>query len=244
MARALILRLRSCDVTQLIKLKLIPCILQHIHTHRLNASHKEETMGLLKHPSTGHVCRLPVYSTHAVEILLRHVTPPQISSSRLMTSLLAQAVGNRVISHGVRKVSNPLFLYRLFYQLLDPAADTITPQVPPSPDKPLLSLLLPPMTPLSCALLDEELAIFIRFLQDIGELSVLQCLLDLSEVRELLDGPKVHKGAVVAKIRHARERYFLSPWRRALPLAVTSLDTLDAILANTVSLVQRNVFMF
>ena len=152
-----------------------------------------------------------------------------------MTSLLSQAVGNTVISRGVRKVSNPLFLYRLFYQLLDPTANPITPQIPPSPSKPLLSLLLSPVSPLPCDLLDEELAIFIRYLKEIGELPVLQCLLDLSEVRELLDGPKVHKEAAVSKIRHTRETFFMSPGRHDLPLAMSSLDTLGGILDNTVS---------
>ena len=152
-----------------------------------------------------------------------------------MTSLLSNAVGNRVISQGVRRVSQPLFLYRLFNQLLDPSVDKLKPQIPPSPSGPLLSRLLPATTPLSCVLLDEELAIFIRYLQDTGELSVLQCLLDLSEVRDLLDGPKIHKEAAVDTIQQIYTTHFLSRSRHALPICETSINSLSVILHDNVS---------
>lgn len=163
------------------------------------------------------------------------MTPPNVVSSSLMTSLLSNAVGNRVISQGVRRVSQPLFLYRLFNQLLDPSVDKLKPQIPASPSKPLLSGLLPAVTPLSRLLLDEELAIFIRYLQDTDELSVLQCLLDLSEVRDLLDGPKIHKEAAVDKIRQIYTTHFLSRNRHALPISETSINSLSVILHDNVS---------
>ncbi|KAI6654766.1 Sorting nexin-14 isoform X4 [Oopsacas minuta] len=224
--RALILRLQKCDVTRLTKLKLIPCILQHIHNYKFSVSDNRQTNEFLRHRSIGHAYSLPVYWTYAVEVLLRHVTPPNVISSSLMTSLLSHAVGNKVISQGVWRISQPLFLYRLFNQLLDPNIEPIVPQIPPSPDKPLLSLLLSTPIPLTRVLSNEELAIFIRFLHDTGELSVLRCLHDLTEVKDLLDGPKIHKEAAVYKIREANNKYFLSPWKHPLPLAVTNMDTL------------------